>query len=236
MKPYILGAIFARGGSKGVPRKNIKLLAGKPLIAYAIEVGLSIPQIDKLIVSTDDEEIAAISRKYGAEVPFIRPTELARDDSPEILSWQHAIRTVEEQFGYHVDVLVSIPATSPLRLTEDISQCIRTLVDSDADIVVTVKEAERNPYFNMLELDESGYAHLLMRERKNFSHRQKAPVVYDMTTVAYAARASYILNTSSILKGKVKAMVVPEERALDIDTELDFEIAEFLMNKRSKRE
>ena len=236
MKPYVLGAIFARGGSKELPRKNIRKLEGKPLIAYAIEVGKEIPLIDRLIVSTDDEEISKVAREYGAEVPFVRPAELAGDDSPELLSWQHAIKTVEESSGRKVDILVSIPATSPLRKAQDVERCLQMLLDNDADIVVTVKESERNPYFNMLMFDEKGYAQLVINNQKNIFKRQQAPKVYDMTTVAYVARASYVCSTSSILEGKVKAVVIPRERAIDIDTMTDFEIAEFFMRKRSENQ
>ena len=235
MKPYVLGAIFARGGSKGVPNKNVKELAGKPLIAYAIESGKNISLIDKLIVSTDDEKIAAIAREHGAEIPFMRPAQLAKDDSPELLSWQHTIKIIQEQTGCKIDVLLVIPTTSPLRAVEDLEHCLQMLFKSNADIVVTVKEAERNPYFNMLVLDENDYAHLAISGQKTFNHRQQSPTVYDMTTVAYAARASYILDTSSMLEGKVKAVVIPQERALDIDTMLDFEIAEFLMKRRKRQ-
>lgn len=236
MKPYILGAIFARGGSKGILHKNTRLLSGKPLIAYAIEAGLSVPLIDKLIVSTDDEQIAAISKKFGASVPFIRPAQLAEDNSPELLSWQHAIRTMEEKLGNRIDMLVSIPTTSPLRLVQDIENCInKLLANDDTDIVITVTQAQRNPYFNMVLLDSDDNAHVVVSKDSAINRRQDAPVVYDVTTVAYAARVQYILNTDSILKGKVKAIVVPVERALDIDTELDFEVAQFLMDKKRKK-
>ncbi|MCF7907792.1 MAG: acylneuraminate cytidylyltransferase family protein [Candidatus Omnitrophica bacterium] len=232
MKPYILGAIFARGGSKGLPKKNIRDLAGKPLIAYAIETGKEILSIDRLIVSTDDEEIAKVAKEYGAQVPFMRPKELATDDSPELLSWQQAIKAIEAESKDKVDVLVVIPTTSPLREAEDLQNCLDALLNSDADIVVAVKEAERNPYFNMLTLDKDGYANLPIADKGAFTHRQLAPKVYDMTTIAYVARAAYILETPSVLAGKVKTVIVPRERAIDIDDMMDFEIAEFLMKKR----
>ncbi|MBM3251617.1 MAG: acylneuraminate cytidylyltransferase family protein [Candidatus Omnitrophica bacterium] len=234
MKPYILGAIFARGGSKGLPRKNIKELAGKPLIAYAIEIGRAITQINKLIVSTDDKEIAQVSLKYGAEVPFVRPAELARDDSPELLSWKHALITMQEQLKHKIDVLLTIPTTSPLRNVSDVENVLGALLNSDADIVVTVKEAERNPYFNMLVVDHNGYARLPMNSDKIISCRQETPKIYDMTTVAYAARTEYILNTNSVLAGKVKVVLIPKQRSLDIDSLLDFEIADFLIKKGAR--
>ena len=229
MKPYVVGFIFARGGSKGVPRKNIRLLAGKPLIAYAIETALANELIDRVIVSTDDAEIADIAQEYGAEVPFIRPPELAQDDSPEWLAWQHAVRTLEAAEGEpKMDVFVCIPPTSPLRAVEDVDACIRTLLESDADLVITVKPAERNPYYNMVMLDEAGYARLVIPQDATIHQRQAAPAVYDMTTVAYAARPEFVLGANSMFECKIKAVVIPADHALDIDTELDFKIAEFL--------
>ena len=234
MKPYVVGFIFARGGSKGVPRKNIRPLAGKPLIAYAIETAQASELIDRVVVSTDDVEIADVAQQYGAEVPFLRPQELARDDSPEWLAWQHAIRTLEvTKDEPKMEVFVCIPPTSPLRAVEDVDACIRTLLESDADLVITVKPAERNPYFNMVVLDGAGYARLVIPPDRTIYRRQAAPPVYDMTTVAYAAWPEFVLNASSMFEGKVKAVVVPAERALDIDTELDFKFAEFLLRQSS---
>jgi N,N'-diacetyl-8-epilegionaminate cytidylyltransferase len=227
---YTLGAIFARGGSKGVPRKNIRPLAGKPLIAYAIETGLASQYIDRLIVSTDDPEIAEVAKSYGAEIPFMRPAELAQDDSPEWLSWQHAIRTVEAQ-GISVGCFVCIPPTSPLRSREDVDACIQIFSNSDADIVVTATPARRSPHFNMVTIGADDTANLVIPPKKDLHHRQAAPQVYDMTTIAYAANPEFVLNNSAIFAGNVKAVIVPEERALDIDTELDFKIAEFLMEQ-----
>lgn len=232
MKPCVVAAIFARGGSKGVPRKNIRLLAGKPLIAYSIETALASSLIDRVIVSTDDDEIADIARLHGAEVPFMRPQELARDDSPEWLAWQHAIRTLRMQdHKPDLDIFVSVPPTSPLRAVEDVDSCIRALMESDADLVITVRPAERNPYYNMVVLDEAGYAGLVIRPNQTVHRRQAAPHVYDITTVAYAARPEFVLSSGSLFDGRIRAVVVPTERALDIDTELDLEFAEFLLSR-----
>ena len=232
MKAYVVGFIFARGGSKGVPRKNIHPLAGKPLIAYAIETALASELIDRVIVSTDDAEIADVAQQYGAEVPFMRPQELARDDSPEWLAWQHAIRTLEATESQpKMDAFVCIPPTSPLRAVEDVDACIRMLLESDADLVITVKPAERNPYFNMVVLDEAGYAQLVISPDETIYQRQAAPPVYDMTTVAYAARPEFVLDANSMFDGKVKAVLVPAEHALDIDTELDFKFAGLLLGQ-----
>jgi N-acylneuraminate cytidylyltransferase len=226
--PYVLGAIFARGGSKRVPGKNIRLLAGKPLIAYAIETAKVSRFIQRVIVSTEDTEIAEVARQYGADVPFIRPAELARDDVTAWASWQHAISTLSNE--HPIDAFVAIPPTSPLRAVEDVDGCIQLLLESDADIVITVKPAERNPYFNMVHMDEGGYARLVIPTDK--TTRQSVPPVYDMTTVAYAARPEFVMRAKSLWEGKVRSVMVPAERAVDIDTELDFQFAEFLLTKR----
>jgi CMP-N-acetylneuraminic acid synthetase len=231
MKPYIVAAIFARGGSKGVPRKNLRALAGKPLIAYAIESALGSGMINRVIVSTDDQEIASVAKQYGAEVPFIRPTELAEDQSREWLAWQHAIKMLSQESAGTPDIFVSIPPTSPLRAVSDIDACVMALQNSDADIVVTVKPAERSPYFNMVRFDDAGHANLVIKPEGSIHRRQDAPAVYDMTTVAYAARPDFVLAANSIFDGTVKAVIIPAERALDIDTELDFKFAEFLISK-----
>jgi len=229
-----IAVIPARGGSKGIPRKNLRPLAGKPLIAYAIATALASKLIDRVIVSTEDGEIAHVAKQYGAEVPFVRPWELARDDSPEWLVWKHAIQTLAATENEPVmDVFVCIPTTSPLRAVEDIDACVKKLVESDIDLVITVKPAERNPYFNMVALDDEGYARLAIQPQGPIFQRQMAPPVFDMATVAYAARPEFVLKANSMFEGKVKAVVVPRERAVDIDTESDLKFAEFLLSQQA---
>lgn len=231
----VVGFVFARGGSKGVHRKNIRCLAGKPLIGYSIEAALQSRYIGRVVVSTEDAEIAAVARQFGAETPFLRPAELATDSSPEWLSWQHAIRSVNSAPGAEkIDVFVSVPATSPLRLPEDIDACIRLLTASGADSVITVAKSHHNPYFNMVVFDENQKARIAMAEPgKKAFRRQDAPKVYDITTVAYALRPQYVLAANGVFEGDVRAVVVPDERAIDIDTELDFAFAEFLLSRRN---
>ena len=232
MKSYIVGVIFARGGSKSVPRKNIRLLAGKPLIAYPIETARKSNFIDEVIVSTDDHEIADVASQFGAKVPFIRPKELARDDSPEWLAWRHAVKEIRKSSDSpRMDIFVSLPPTSPLRSVEDVDICISTFLKSDADVVLTVKSTSRHPSFNMVSLDENMYARILMPSEEIVHRRQDAPKVYDMTTVAYVTRPDFILSADTLFQGKVKAVIIPEGRALDIDTEMDFAFAEFLLNR-----
>ncbi len=229
-----LAVVPARGGSKGLPRKNLRALAGKPLIAHAIETALSSQWIDRVIVSTEDAEIARVARQYGAEVPFMRPRELATDDAPEWLVWRHAIQKIEEADPEtKIDTFICVPPTSPLRNVEDVDACIRLLEEDDADLVITVRPAERNPYFNMVTLDEKAYARLVIQAGQPIHRRQAAPQVFDITTVAYAAQPEFVRRANSMFEGRVKAVVVPSERALDIDTELDLKFAEFLIQLRS---
>ena len=223
------GFIFARGGSKGVPGKNIKLLAGKPLIHYAVEAACACSYIDRVFVSTDDEAIAEQARIAGAEVPFIRPRELALDDSPEWLAWQHAIRFLKDR-GDDFNLFVSIPATSPLRSVEDIDNVVSVMAgDETVDGVMTVTPAHRHPSFNMVVLDESQSPSIAVPASTWISRRQDAPLMYDVTTVAYAGKSDFILNSTSLFDGNLKVVIVPQERALDIDTEFDFKIAECLI-------
>jgi len=222
----ICAFIFARGGSKGLPGKNIKMLAGKPLLAYSIETAKQVAGVKRVIVSTDNDAIAEVARAWGAEVPFMRPAELALDDTPEWRVWQHALKWLKQHHQLP-ELFVSLPATSPLRSVSDVEKCIEAL-DKNTDMVVTVTEAHRSPWFNMLSRDEQGFCQVLL-DNKEIYRRQDAPEVFDMTTVAYVARSEFILSHERVFDGRVKAVEIPKERAADIDTALDFAWAEFLL-------
>jgi CMP-N-acetylneuraminic acid synthetase len=226
VSPRVVAFIFARGGSKGLPRKNLLPLAGKPLIVHSIDTALALPMVSRVVVSTDDEEIAQVAREAGADVPFIRPAMLAEDDAPEWLAWQHAIGFLRNA-GETVDVFLSLPPTSPLRSTGDVECCLDLLSSSEADIVITVREAERSPYFNMVRRTNVGEVRLAVEGR--YHRRQDVPKLFDVTTVAYAARADFVMKSSRIFDGRVRAVLVPRERALDIDTRFDMAIAEVLV-------
>jgi CMP-N-acetylneuraminic acid synthetase len=222
--------IFARGGSKGLPGKNIRPLGGKPMIAWSIEHALAIKRIARVIVSTDSEEIAAVARDYGAEVPFIRPAELARDDSPEWLAWRHALNFMRETTGELPEVMVSVPTTAPLRLALDIENCLDEYEKGEADIVITITDAHRSPYFNMVKNNADGTVGLVNPPQLALARRQDAPVVYDMATVCYVANPAFVMTHNASFEGRVRAVHVPAERAIDIDTLLDFRIAECLVD------
>lgn len=228
----IVGVIFARGGSKGLPGKNIRPLGGKPLICWAIEHALAVPRIDRVIVSTDSAEIADIAATAGAEIPFLRPSELAQDTSPEWFAWRHVLSFLRDTEGALPRAMVSIPTTAPLRLPADIDRCLDAFEAGGLDIVVTVTHAHRSPYFNMVRAQDDGTVRLVIPPKDAIVGRQQAPAVYDMTTVAYVARPEFVLNSNGVFDGRVGSVHIPPERAIDIDTLLDFQIAEFLLSRR----
>jgi CMP-N,N'-diacetyllegionaminic acid synthase len=225
----VVCVIPARGGSKGLPGKNIKMFCGKPLIAHTIEQARQSNYIDRVIVSTEAEEIAQISLEYGAEVPFIRPMELAGDNASTIDVLLHAINWLEDVDRYAFDILLLLHTTTPLRNVEDIDGCIALMVDEKADNVFSVAESHRNPYFNMVEEGSDGF--VMLAKEGCFSTRQAVPKVYDMNAAIYVWWKSVLKEGKKIFTKKTKAYVMPKERSIDIDDDLDFKIAEFLQKK-----
>ena len=234
MRMKAVAIIFARGGSKGLPGKNIRPFGGKPLIAWSIEHALAVKRIEQVIVSTDSEEIADVARAYGADVPFIRPAELAGDKSPEWLAWRHALNFLLKTNGFLPEAMVSVPTTAPLRLPIDIENCLNLYEKGDADVVITVTEAQRSPYFNMVTNNTDGTFGLVIPPLSTIERRQDAPAVFDITTVAYVARPDFVMSHNAMFEGRVRSVIVPTERAIDIDTLLDFQIAQCLLNIRKK--
>lgn len=228
--------IFARGGSKGLKEKNIKEFYGKPLIAWTIELAKKIDYVDRVIVSTDCENIKEVSIAFGAEVPFLRPKELSEDNSPEWGAWQHAIDFISNESGKLQETFISLPVTAPLRKREDVERCINKFKDASCDIVITASESSRNPYFNMIKINENGNAEIAINGGDKIYNRQEAPITYDISTIAYVAKPSFIMNSSNIFEGNVKVVTIPAERSSDIDTLHDFEVAEFLFERLSLNE
>ena len=216
--------IFARGGSKGLPRKNIKILNGKPLICHSIDVAFACNEFDQVYVSTDCDEISAISKAAGATV-IKRPVELAGDESPEWLAWQHAITYVFNHYG-EFDEFVSLPATSPLRSKEDVTLAMRKRGGQQADLCIAITPANRSPYFNMVKVANDGQLELVNKPETKVNRRQDAPKVFDITTVVYASTTEFILNNTNMFDGKIVGIEVPKERAVDIDDIYDFMLAE----------
>ena len=225
MKTYAF--IFARGGSKGLPGKNIKKLCGKPLLVHSIEIAKSINTISEVFVSTEDAQIKEIALKHKAKV-ISRPENLATDTSPELDSWKHAIQFLNDS-GEYFDRFISLPTTAPLRSKIDVENALNAFSDA-SDIIVTVTESARNPFFNLMKYNDDGYLETFSNIG-SIQRRQDAPECYDLTTVAYVSRPDYILNSSNLLDGKVSAVNIPPERAIDIDNETDFFIAEALLKR-----
>lgn len=224
----IIGAVCARGGSKGVPRKNLRLLLDKPLIAHTIECARQCPALDRVVVSTDDHEIAEIARYYDAEVPFIRPTHLAQDHSSKWDVFRHLVQTLEEMEGRQVDVLVDLDTGVPLRTPADITGCIKQLLSSQAEVVTTAYEAERNPYFNMAEIALDGFARIVMRPAKPIAYRQAAPRVFSLSPAVFAIRRAALWAYEHWSQSRFQLYPIPRERAIDIDSEMDFHLIEYL--------
>ena len=223
-----VACIFARSGSKGIPNKNIQAFNAKPLIAWTVELALKVKQIDQVYVSTDSEEIAKVAESAGAIVPFIRPTGLATDTSPELHSWQHFLQNMAEKNGKLPDVFVSLPTTSPLRSIQDVENCVHEFNKGIADLVLGISPSNRSPFFNMVKKDKNNFVDLVMNSGTEFTRRQDAPRIFDITTVCYVGDPNFIISTKSIFEGRIIGVEIPAERAIDIDTPLDFKIAQFL--------
>jgi len=207
------------------------MLNGKPLLEYSIEVAKKIDQISDIFVSTDCEDIADVASKLGGKV-IKRPVALASDTSAEWLSWRHAINYVTENFGCF-DTFVSLPPTSPLRSVADVEAALDKLDSTLADICISVTPSSRSPYFNMVELSEDGNVEIAIKSRDNVIRRQDAPPLFDITTVVYAAKVNFVQQYSSIFEGKVVSILVPKNRAVDIDDIHDFFYAESILKSES---
>lgn len=222
--------IFARGGSKGLPRKNIKLLNGKPLIQYSIETARSSNEIDDLFVSTDDREISEFVKSLGVNV-IERPNVLAADESPEWLSWQHAVTWVKNNIG-EFSQFISLPTTSPLRSVEDVNLAVAKLKSSQSDVCIAVTPASRSPYFNMVKMNDKGFIELVVAPENNVIRRQDAPEVFDITTSVYVTTPDFIMSNTGLFSGNISCVYVPKERAVDIDDIYDFMLAESILEAR----
>lgn len=224
----ILCVIPARGGSKGLPGKNIKKLTGKPLIAYSIEHARGSKYIDRTIISTDSRQIANVAKQWGGEIPFLRPKSLAMDKTSTIDALLHAVSWMEEKEKFVFDVLVLLHVTTPLRNIEDVDKCIELLFKKDTDNVFSVRKAYKNPYFNMVEVKKSGKVVLV--KRGEYTSRQSAPPVFDINSSIYVWWKDVLKEKKSLFPGRTRIYLMPKERSVDIDDYLDFRMAEMLLS------
>ncbi len=224
----ILAVITARGGSKGVKRKALREVGGRPLIARTIAAAKESEFLDRIIVSTEDSEIAEVSRQYGAEVPFMRPVELAADSTPGIDPLIHAVETLTEKFDY----VVLLQPTSPFRTGKDIDQAVSCCIDNNATTCATVSEADKSPYW-MYNLTESQKLQPLFAKESQIARRQDLPKTYALNGAVFVAETAFLLDKRTLFDDNTVGCRMPSERSLDIDTELDLQIADFLAKKIS---
>ena len=221
----ILGVIPARGGSKGVPRKNCKYIGGKPLIAWTIEEAKKSRYLDRLILSSEDNEIIELAKSLGCEVPFIRPAELSRDDTPGVDPILHAIN---ELTGY--DIIVMLQPTSPLRIVKDIDGCIEKCFKANSNSCVTVTLSDKNPHW-MYILSDDGSMRPFVSSDEQIVRRQDLPTVHVLNGAVYVAEVAWLKSSKSFLTDETVAYEMPPERSLDIDTELDLKIVSALLDE-----
>jgi len=230
--PRTLALIPARGGSKGLPRKNIALLLGKPLIAWTIEAARACALIDRVVVTTEAEEIAAVAREWGAEAPFMRPAELAADDVPGIHALVHAVEWLQEHQDYHADYVMSLVATSPLRTAEDIGAAIRLAEAHHADVVSSVHPAQEHPYWAQ-RITPDGWLVPFLDIQPASTQRQKLPPVYALNGAIWLARTEVLMQHLGVSE-RTYGYVIPAERALDIDTAWHLYLAELILKDQQK--
>jgi CMP-N-acetylneuraminic acid synthetase len=226
-----LAIITARGGSKGIPRKNIAPLLGRPLIAYTAEAALASRKISRLVLSTDDPEIAEVAKRCGVEVPFFRPPELARDETPHVPVLQDMVRKMEAMDGRY-DAILTLQPTNPLRRPADIDGAIDLLEESGADSVISfVAVGERHPA-RMKEIDENGWViDPVFAEAFEGQPRQQLSKLYLREGSIYLTRRDVLMNESSLKGKQCRAWMIPEERACNIDTPFDIYLAEQLLRR-----
>jgi CMP-N-acetylneuraminic acid synthetase len=231
----VLGLIPARGGSKGIPRKNIALLAGRPLLAYTCEAALASHVLNRVVVSTDDEEIADVAQQCGIEVPFIRPKSLAQDESPSIDVVRHAVEHLRNEERWIPSVVVLLQPTSPLRKARHIDEAVDLMEETKADTVVSVVEVPHrfNPH-NIMELNNGELIDFL-RAPSDFNRfrRQTLPVLYARNGPAVlVSRVDVITNSKSFYGAHVAPYLMSDEESLDIDSKYDMWLAEQLIAQR----
>lgn len=224
-------SICARGGSKGVLNKNIRSISGKPLIAHTIEAAIKSNKFQCVVVSSDSPEILDISLEWGADFIVVRPPELATDTSAKLPAIQHCISSIEKETDQNFDIIVDLDATSPLRNIKDINESLAMLENSNSLNLITGSPARRSPYFNLVELDKNKYVRRSKELDNAIVRRQDAPDCFDMNASIYIWKKEGFFDHTKVLLEDTILFSMPEERSIDIDSELDFEIVKFLLEK-----
>jgi len=224
----VLGLIPARSGSKGLPGKNLRMLAGRPLIAWTIDAALDSKSISRLVVTTDSAEIARVAEALGADVPFTRPTQLAADGTSMFEVVKHALDCIHSEQAIEYDVLVLLQPTSPLRTGRHIDEAVRLLLDRDVGSVISVCKAEHSP-LRAGRLSQDMSMRDFMRPEYTNANRQEMPTYYRLNGAVYAARVDYVIRNGGFFGNDTIAYVMPQEVSVDIDTQLDLIVAEAIM-------
>lgn len=227
----VIGLITARGGSKGIPGKNVKLLAGKPLIAWTIEAAIKSRCVSKVVLSTDDPNIAAVGEQFGASVPFIRPATLAQDASPHIQAVLHAMDQFEAQGKTLPDYVLTLQPTSPLRTAQDIDDAAKIAEDIRPDAVIGVCEASQHPYI-LKTIKPDGTLSNFIHNNLSYPRRQDFPVVYCLNGAIYLNRTESLRRDRTLFPEFSLPLVMPQERSLDIDTLWDFRLADLILKEK----
>lgn len=226
-----LCTICARGGSKGLPGKNIRLLEGRPLIAHTVEQAVSSGLFSEIAVSTDSEAIIEAAMSAGATIAVRRPADLASDTAGKLPAITHCVIQAEAASGQTFDIVVDLDATSPLRSVEDIHGAVALLTESAATNVITAAPARRSPYFNLVERSKDGVVRL-SKPGQGILRRQDSPPCFDMNASIYVWRRDRLLADPAVFYDDTQLFEMPEERSHDIDTALDFEWVSFLMRRK----
>ncbi len=234
MRPSVAGIITARGGSKGIPRKNIRPLAGKPVIAWTIEAARQSPSVQRVLVSTDDEEIARISTDWGAEVPFMRPAELARDDTPHMAVMLHALRWLTDHQEAQPDYVLLLQPTSPLRTAEDIDAAVQLAVDKDADSVVGMSHSIKHPYRAKRIAQDGTLAEFMTIPLPGTTEtrRQVFPEAYDVNGAIYLVRREVLLDQHTFQPPRTFPYIMPPHRSLELDQPWDLYLMNIILEHR----
>ncbi|MEE4016078.1 acylneuraminate cytidylyltransferase family protein [Roseibium sp. FZY0029] len=228
----IICSICARGGSKGVPGKNLRPLLGKPLLVYTLDQARAANCFDAIVVSSDDEAILKCASDWGVDVSVLRPDEMANDTAAKSPAIKHCIQTAETALGISFDMMVDLDATSPLRDPSDINNAIDLLLNGDCDNVISVTPSRKSPYFNLVELNKDGFAYLSKRLETPIVRRQDSPKCFDINGSVYAWTREAFFSGPSALSSRTLLYSMPEERSIDIDTEVDWIIVRTLMEKK----
>ena len=231
----IIVFIFARGNSTGIKNKNLLKFKETTLLGHAIKQAKKVKYVKEVFVSTDSKKILNYVKKFNVKIPFLRPKKFAKDNSPEIDAWRHAIMHLKKKMNLTPNYIISVPTTCPLRKVSDINACLKKALKKKLDMVFTVTKSQRNPYFNIITKKSSKIDVVSKffdkKNKKIIKRRQDAPECFDLTTACYVFKPEYIIKTKNLFSGKIDFIEIPKERGIDIDDIHDYKLAKLMANK-----